>query len=126
MVAFRQTPSPSVNDAGRGVTEPLPDLPGKAATEVLPLGTGDGRERLGLADGIEFQQPQSAQCAARLEVVRTNATRRSLAAGGRPLPPPRPPQRQSMKGAPIGLLPASAKNRSPGFTSCGLSNGKPR
>ena len=101
-------------DAGGGVPEPLPDLPREGGDRGLAAGAGHRRNRRGLR-GKESRRGQR-QRAARIG----DCDERHLPAAGAwsPATATAPAAiAASMKRAPSVLLPASAKNRSPGLTT---------
>ena len=120
--AFRRHQSDGA-DAGGDVAKPLPDLPREGSDRSLAAGAGDRRDGLGLPR-IEFCC-RKRQRPARIRRDHERHADARLPADDRPRPQPRLRRSAaSMKRAPSVLLPASAKNRSPGFTTR-LSTARP-
>ena len=114
---------PDGADAGGGMAEPLPDLAREGGDRGLAAGAGHRRDRRGLPR-IKSRRRQR-QRAARIWRRRQRARggrRRRMVAGDRDRA--RRVSPASMKREPSVLLPASAKNRSPGFTAR-LSTARP-
>ncbi len=110
-------------DAGGGVAEPLPDLAREGGNRSLAAGAGDGCDRCGLPRIKSAPRPAPARGADL--ACRQTARGARPTAHGRRRPQPRPPAiAESIKREPSVLLPASAKNRSPGFTAR-LSTARP-
>ena len=115
--ALSATTTPMVPMLAAAMAERCPDLAREGGDRGLAAGAGDGGDRRRLAR-IESRRGQR-QRAARIRRRATNGDARSgSAADDRRRPRPRPPRSPAaMKRAPSALVPASAKNRSPGFTA---------
>ena len=107
---------PDGADAGRGMPEPLPDLPREGGDRGLAAGAGDGGDGRGLAR--KKSRRGQRQRAARIgrdderHAAMRPAARWSPATATAPAA-----TAASMKRAPSVLPPASAKNKSPGLTA---------
>ena len=102
-------------DAGGGMAEPLPDLPREGGDRGLAAGAGHRRDGRGLAR-IKFRRGQRQRAA---RIWRDDERHAAAPCGAwSPATATAPAAiAASMKRAPSVLLPASAKNRSPGFTA---------
>ena len=109
-------------DAGGGMAEPFPDLARERGDRGLAAGAGHRRDRRGLPR-IKSRRRQRQRAARIWRDDEGHAA--GPAAHDRRRPRPRPAAiAASMKREPSVLLPASAKNRSPGFTAR-LSTARP-
>ena len=114
---------PDGADAGGGMAEPLPDLARERGDRGLAAGAGDGGDRLRVA--ADKNLAAASASARRAFGVTTNGTRSSPVGAWSPAIATAPEaMAESMKREPSVLLPASAKNTSPGFTAR-LSTARP-